>query len=168
MSNILKQEDLKKILSYNPETGIFIWLLSTSPNQKIGNIAGCIREKKYRIIQLNGLKYYSHRLAWFYMTGNWPKEELDHINGIKDDDRFVNLREVSRLENNWNSCKPKTNTTGIKGITNYKERYWYAKVTCKRINYEKTFPFTEEGKEQAIRWLKNTRESLHGDYTRHN
>lgn len=68
-------------------------------------------------ITLKGKDYLSHRLAWFYMTGAWPEQEIDHINGVRDDNRFANLREADRQINCQNVRKPyKNNRTGLLGV----------------------------------------------------
>lgn len=90
----LTQEVLKSLLYYDPETGIFVWLV-TRQRSPAGKEAGGYDEKGYRRICVNGTKVRAHRLAWLYMTGEWPEDQLDHINGLKDDNRFVNLREAT-------------------------------------------------------------------------
>src|SRR5690242_11158228 len=66
------------------------------------------------------MRYYAHRLAWFYVYQVWPKDEIDHINRIPDDNRILNLREANRIENMRNIATPKHNTTGFKGVTRHK------------------------------------------------
>lgn len=87
-------------ISYNPETGEFIWLVSGYRN-KIGMRAGSQNNQGYRHLYIDKNYYKEHRLAFFLMTGNWPdrKNDIDHINGIKNDNRWSNLREVTRSQN---------------------------------------------------------------------
>jgi hypothetical protein len=66
---------------------------------------------------LTGVLYREHRLAWLYMTGEWPTHEIDHINGDRVDNRFCNLREATASENRWNSRKRVNNTSGYKGVS---------------------------------------------------
>jgi hypothetical protein len=88
---------LRSILHYNKRTGIFTWRV-TKRCVCIGMIAGCITHKKYIRIQINGRPYMAHRLAWLYVTGSWPKEEIDHkdCNGINN--KWKNLRQANRTQ----------------------------------------------------------------------
>lgn len=94
---MLSQEYLKSILHYDPETGILSWKVDRR-RVKIGQIAGylCLG---YVAIGIDGKLYKGHRLAWLYMTGEWPKDEIDHINRTKHDNRWVNLREATKEQN---------------------------------------------------------------------
>ena len=125
---MLTQAELKTILSYNQDTGVFIRLISRNSRYKAGMVAGSPNNAGYYHIQVNGKLYKSHRLAWLYMTGSMPKEFIDHINGDKSDNRFCNLREATRAENNRNVTKRKNNKSGHKGV------YWDNKE-CKWIAY---------------------------------
>lgn len=116
MRERISLEKLKRTLSYDPETGVFKWLVSHKYNIPAGSEAGGWTDKGYRFIKINSRAYLSHRLAIFYMTGRWPVLDLDHINGIRYDNRFANLREVMRSEGHLNRKKYVTNTSGIKGV----------------------------------------------------
>lgn len=99
---MLTQEYLKSVLNYDKESGIFIWIKSPASNVKTGDIAGCKNNRGYLQIYVRNKLYLSHRLAWFYIYGDWPKNQIDHINGIRTDNRFVNLRDVTNRENQEN------------------------------------------------------------------
>ena len=103
-------------LDYDPETGFFTWVGDTG-NQYRGTRAGSIEKKGYRQIEAEGFRYMAHRLAWFLMTGSWPKHQIDHINGIKDDNRWCNLREATNAENKRNAGRRADNTSGYKCVT---------------------------------------------------
>lgn len=119
---ILTQEQLKQQLHYDQDTGIFRWAC-IKRGVSLGKLAGFNgNSKKYSVIGINKKEYYSHRLAWLYMTGSWPKEQIDHINGIKNDNRWINLRIANNLENNRNKGISKSNTSGHKGV------HWCANV----------------------------------------
>lgn len=80
-------------------------------------MAGNIKPDGYRVICMGGRQYYAHRLAWLYMTGEWPIAEVDHINTKRGDDRFANLREATHAQNSRNRSTPCTNTSGVKGVS---------------------------------------------------
>lgn len=131
----MKQEYLKEIIDYNPDIGTFIWKIQKAHCIKIGDTAGCLAKSNgYIGIQINGKIYKAHRLAWFYMTGKWPKNQIDHINHVRDDNRFVNLREATRSENLYNSPIYKNNTSKYKGVSwNKRDHKWqcYIKINKK-------------------------------------
>lgn len=99
---MLTAERLRAALDYDPATGLFRWI--ERPNQKIivGSIAGHVGRKGYIYVTIDKRKYAAHRLAWLYVNGEWPKEQIDHINRVKDDNRISNLRDVSDAENKLN------------------------------------------------------------------
>jgi hypothetical protein len=111
----LTQERLKELLRYEPETGWFTWRLASSI-ANIGDRAGGHHGHGYRQIGLDYKKYLEHSLAVFYMTGEWPKDEVDHINGKKDDNRWVNLRLATRSENGHNKPVHRANRSGYPGV----------------------------------------------------
>lgn len=114
----LTQERLKHLLHYNPDTGVFTWLSKPSRRINSGSIAGRIKPKKgYVEIGISGRIYLAHRLAWLYIYGTWPKEQVDHINGIRNDNRIKNLRLATTSQNQWNKKMQKNNTSGIKGVS---------------------------------------------------
>lgn len=103
------------MLSYNSETGQFSWLRPPNRRLKIGSLAGCKMETGYVYIGLLGEDHYAHRLAWFYIHNEWPKE-IDHRNGDKSDNSISNLRVATRSQNGMNKAKRKNTTHNIKGI----------------------------------------------------
>lgn len=120
--------ELKAILNYDPETGIFRWLIDNSKRCWKGKEAGSINVYGYRIIRINNKAYRASRLAFLYMTGVWPIQ-MDHINGIKDDDRWCNLREATAKQNIHNKGLTKRNTTGNKGVTLRRNGKYEASIT---------------------------------------
>jgi hypothetical protein len=114
-NKIITPDRLRECLAYDPETGIFTWRLRPSPRIEVGNQAGALRQNGYRGIQVDHRQYLAARLAWLWMTGEWPTNEIDHKNGIKDDDRWLNLRDVPRSLNQQNKHFTK-NKSGYMGV----------------------------------------------------
>lgn len=131
----LTQGKLKLFLDYNPETGVFIWKLNRNQNVRAGDIAGRVDEFGYRIIYVLGKKYRAGRLAWFWVTGEMPKQQIDHIDRNRSNDKFSNLREVDPRENVINRGIPKNNTSGVIGVTWYKNlKKWCAQIEINNKN----------------------------------
>lgn len=113
----ITSENIQDILQYRSETGVFIWVSPPGSKMKQGDRAGYLDKKKgYRSLYYAGKKYKEHRLAWLYITGEWPKDQIDHINHIRADNRWVNLREATNSENQRNKNIPKNNTSGTIGV----------------------------------------------------
>ncbi len=110
---MLTQARLKELLYYDPELGWFMWRV-TRPHAAPGSVPYRPTRLGYLLVCVAGRAYSAHRLAWFYVFGTWPRE-LDHINGLKDDNRIENLRECSRAQNGHNAPLTKSNTSGFKG-----------------------------------------------------
>ena len=122
------QTELKRLLRYDPETGVFTWLVSNR-RVKVGDVAGRLCLREYRQIGINSTVYFTHRLAWFYMTGVWPADQIDHIDGCRANNKFSNLREATGSQNMHNSKKHSNNTSGFKGVSWYKRnKKWTAQI----------------------------------------
>jgi HNH endonuclease len=113
---MLTVERLKELLSYDPESGLFTRLVSVSGNARAGNVAGYLRPDGYIDIQIDGRKYLAHRLAFLYMTGAFPKNEGEHENLLKSDNRWENLRDATHSQNQANAFVRKHNKLGVKCV----------------------------------------------------
>lgn len=112
----LTQAQLKEVLHYDPEAGVFTWMVP-GKGMGVGQNAGSINKfHKYRYIQLDGKNYLASRLAWLYMEGYFPEHQIDHKNRIRHDDRWKNLRHVSPQCNSRNCSISKNNKSGITGV----------------------------------------------------
>ena len=112
----LTAQTLRDALEYNHITGLFTWRVRPCPNVFPGDTAGCAMPDGYIRIWLRRRSYPAHRLAWLYMTDAWPSDDIDHINGVKDDNRFSNLRQATRAENCRNRSSHSKSASGIKGV----------------------------------------------------
>lgn len=136
MKNEITQEYLKEILHYNKLTGLFRWKVDiySGRNKKqkhvsIGDLAGTVNSKGYLRIGINHKSYLCQRLAWLYEYGEWPSNEVDHINHVRSDNRIDNLRNVAGLDNQKNVSKRKDNNSGFTGVSwNAKSSKWVAQM----------------------------------------
>jgi hypothetical protein len=114
---LLEAAELRSTLRYDEITGEFYWLKSNSNCVKVGSKAGKGRNSHgYAEIKVNGRRYKAHRLAWLYVYSEWP-DQIDHINGVRHDNRIENLRSVSSKANTHNQRKAHVNsTTGVLGV----------------------------------------------------
>ena len=155
----LTQEHLKTLLHYDPDTGIWTWRVNRTGGVKAGMTAGYINDRRYRRIVVQNRIQYSHRLAWLYMTGNWPTQ-IDHKNGNKSDDRWQNLRIATHSQNEYNKPLGITNTSGFKGVSKNGNR-WRAHI---RINGKSTHLGRFPTKEEAAAAYRKAAIDLHGEY----
>lgn len=108
MSKIIRQttvislDRLREIINYDKETGQLKAKVRRGAHCSIGDLLGSIGSHGYLELRIDSILYLAHRLAWFYMTGMWPTHQIDHINGNRTDNRWVNLREVTHSENSQN------------------------------------------------------------------
>lgn len=122
----LTQQQLKSVLEYRPTTGFFVWTKNASKDL-VGKIAGRL-SGGYRQIVIHGRTYRAHRLAWFYVHGDWPNA-IDHANGNRDDNRLENLRVATPSQNGANMRMPPTNTSGVKGVSRRPNGKFAASIT---------------------------------------
>ncbi len=117
---MVTQVRLKELFSYDPLTGVFVNLVS-SGTRRAGRQAGSKHNAGYVKLFIDGQSHLAHRMAHLYMTGTLPTDHMDHINHIRSDNRWQNLRVVGRTENNRNKRISKRSRTGIPGVA-WKER----------------------------------------------
>jgi len=123
---MLTQDRLKELLHYCPETGIFSWLVGNNRRVRAGDVAGSVyldtkTGKSYRRVTVHGHPYLEHRLAFLYMLGEFPEDQVDHIDGNGLNNAWINLRAVTRLENRKNLRKRSDNTSGTTGVFRHKQ-----------------------------------------------
>ena len=126
-SNDYTLADVKRTYRYDPITGIFIFI----SGKKKGQLAGKMTARGYVRITVNGKSRYAHRVAWLYMTGDFPSLLIDHVNGHKWDNRFCNLRNSSYCENGYNRKRGVNNTSGRVGV------HWVKRVGMYRVDIKR-------------------------------
>lgn len=119
----LTAQRLRELLHYDSETGLFTRAATGKP-------AGCVAPTGYISISVDGKDYLGHRLAWLYVHGEWPKQMIDHVNGVRNDNIFTNLRDVSSRVNGQNQRKPAArNGSGYLGVSWAEDRgKWTAQI----------------------------------------
>ena len=155
----MTQDQLKKILSYDSETGLFHWKIKPSKRFAAGMQAGT-SVNGYIRIHTNGRQYGAHRLAWLYVYGVEPEHQIDHINGNPSDNRIVNLRQATALENMQNIRKPqKNNSHGNLGITyDPKKKLWRTRIS---INGIRKYIGKFKTQEQAAQAYLEAKRAMH-------
>ena len=151
---LITQEDLKSILSYEVDTGRFLWLVKRCPSTYIGKQAGNTDVKGYVRIQLSGRNYLAHRLAWLYVYGKFADGDIDHIDGNPSNNTINNLRIATRSQNMQNQRNAQRGTkAGLLGVS------WHA-----RTNEWRSF-INIDGKRKQIGTFK-TPEDAHFAYVK--
>lgn len=142
---ILNLDRFKQSLSYEPDTGFFRWMVRASNKTKIGDRAGVIGTNGRRVIVLGGVKVQAHRLAWFFVHGEWPEGDIKQKNGDHDDCSINNLSHVSKIEQARLRGALTTNTSGFRGVSRHKNGRWQSSITAnyKQINLG-TYPTAED------------------------
>lgn len=132
---------LREVLDYDPQTGVFVW---TAPNPKsrykAGTIAGTTKfvseHLSYVMICIDQNTYPAHRLAWLYVSGEWPRDVVDHINGDGLNNTIANLRQATRSQNQCNRRVSKNNKSGASGVHPEKRTgKWTAEIFCQKRKF---------------------------------
>ena len=113
MKKYLTAQRLRERMNYDPRTGHFTWIDGPRAGKRAGSLC---KTTGYIILGIDGRTYRAHRCAWLWQYGVWPIDEIDHVNRVRDDNRFANLREATRAENNRNRGTAHLNQTGKKGV----------------------------------------------------
>lgn len=124
--------ELKAFVTYNPDTGVFTRnIRPTNGRGYIGEPVG-VPHNGYLRCHINKSHVFAHRLAWLWMTGEWPISQIDHINGIRSDNRWCNLRSADAFTNNHNRTKAnKNNRSGFLGVKILPNNMYQARI---RVN----------------------------------
>ena len=133
MQVVLTAKRLREVLDYNPKTGVFTFCIKRG-NRAKGTNALSRHRTGYIRVMVDGKRYLAHRLAWLWMKGRWPPEHMDHRNHIRTDNRWINLRKASWLENNKNRLLNRNNQSGFKGVSRVGKR-WRAVIFAGQKQY---------------------------------
>lgn len=164
----LTRERLMYVLELDNEW-VFRW---RNPNPlargcKVGAVAGRINRApdRYNELMIDGVRYPTHKLVWFYVYGEWPEGIVDHWDGNKLNNHPGNLRLTDKSGNNWNAKKRKDNTSGVKGVAWKKSlQKWYAHIQVKGKKLHLGYYADKEAAAQAV---QAARDHYHGEFARH-
>lgn len=170
-SQLPTPDELRQLLRYEPETGKLFWrtrtpYMFTDGNQTAahscgrwnsrwaGKEVGTTNSHGYKTVVILHGRTSAHRIAWAMCNGRWPSQQLDHINGVRDDNRIINLREVSNMENARNTKRHKNNNSGRTGVFYVESRgIWNAYINVnwrkRSLGNFKTFEQACAAREQA-------------------
>ncbi len=170
------QHYLMECFTYEPVTGLAYW--NTRPlhhfedtriwkswnSRFAGKQIVCLDADGYIQLTVNYLKSSLHTLVWVYMTGSYPVGTIDHFNGVRNDNRWVNLRLANRGEQQHNRGINKNNTSGYKGISFHKASgKWRARITYEGVErYLGVFNTPHEAHAAVVQ----ARQQLHGAFAR--
>lgn len=166
---MISHDELKELLNYDPQIGQLVWRVRrNSFRGKVapGAVAGCIGTHGYRLIRVAGLLRHAHQWVWYWHTGEWPDraKDIDHINGVRDDNRIENLRLASRSQNMFNQGLRRDNPSGVTGVRFDPRRdKWFAVIKADKERYWLGYYSSFEA---AVAARKGAEAVLHGDYRR--
>jgi hypothetical protein len=138
-------EYVRELFHYDPATGVFTWKKPKSNRTKVGSVAGSPNNLGYVYLTIDWVKYRAHRVAWLYVYGSWPDQEIDHINGLRSDNRIANLRQSDRSLNMLNTAgKKKPNMAGLYGVRPSGGKFTSGIVKDGKYNHLGTFDTARE------------------------
>ena len=155
----LTAQRVRELLHYDPETGVFTGLKKKTGRPGKSGMFGSIDPGGYHRVSIDCKKYWAHRVAFLYMTGEWPKNDVDHIDGNPANNRWANLRDVSTATNVQNVKRAsKNNKSGFLGVEATKDGTFYARIMSNRVRVNLGHYSTPEAAHEAY---LNAKRRLH-------
>jgi len=162
---MIEPEQIHLLLQYNPQTGHLIWKVDAGRRRKAGQLAGCKTRENRILIGINGRLYKAHRIIWAMQTGEWPNQQIDHINEDPSDNRWENLRLATKSQNMRNITRIKSNTSGYKGVSWHNDaQKWRASIKVDGSSYHLGL---FKSKDDAAEAYKAAAQKLHGVFAKH-
>lgn len=160
----LTQEDVRELFDYDPATGLFLRRKTTNQSARKGEVVGTLDRYGYLKVRIKKRSYKLHRIAWLYVHGSFPRALLDHVNGVRSDNRIANLRECNHSQNGCN-MRPKAGTSsGIKGVSWVASAgKWKAQIG---VNYKDIFLGHFDTAEEAGEAYRVAAQKYHGEFAR--
>ncbi len=161
---MLTQARLKEAIDYDPTTGVFVNKIRRG-KVLAGDVLGCVKDDRgVVVIGIDHGLYRAHRLAWLWMTGKWPKEDIDHKDGNPSNNRWENLREATDSQNLSNMKKPITNTSGRKGVSRrWDGKAWQVHI---RANGKSTYVGSHTDLDKAHKMYADAARKHKGEFAR--
>jgi len=133
VNEVLDAVELRKVIHYDEESGVVTWRKKLGNRTKVGALVGSVNKHSgYIQVKIYGTQYQLHRLIWLYVYGQYPMGDIDHVNHVRADNRLVNIRDVTRVQNGRNQSLPSTNTSGVVGVYWHKtNKTWIAQIRVK-------------------------------------
>jgi hypothetical protein len=159
---MITYQELRELLRYEPDTGKWFWKVKISRNRAAGDETGKPDVTGYCHIRYKRRLYKAHRLAWLYMTGEWPEGDIDHRDLNPSNNRWKNLRDATKSQNLANSKKYKNNKSGFKGVCKHSQNNsWVAEI---RKNNKKISLGCFATKEEAAEAYVKAAQEIHGEF----
>jgi hypothetical protein len=119
----LTAERVRELLHYDPETGALTNRITRAARAQAGQVAGSWNSDGYLDVRIEGVREFGHRLIWLYMTGELPQGEIDHDDGDRSNNRWLNLRDGTHQMNMQNVPARGSRTSGLPGAYRVRNRY---------------------------------------------
>jgi hypothetical protein len=152
---MLTVERLRELLIYEPDTGLFTRRITVSNARggRAGEVAGSINGAGYVYVIVDGSKHLAHRLAWLYMTGEWPTTGVDHRDHDEVNNRWNNLRLANQSMNNGNASVHADNPSGAKGVSHSQrlDKPWKARIHNRHLGHFATIEEAKAAYDKAAR-----------------
>ena len=126
---ILTQSRVHELFDYNPDTGVVTRKIKVGQRGQAGAVVGCLTKKGYLSVRIDGKFYLLHRVIFLHAYGRMPKLQIDHMNGVKNDNRLANLREATESQNSQNVKAHADSSSGFLGVSwKAQSRKWRASI----------------------------------------
>jgi hypothetical protein len=161
-ANVISAEEARRLFSYNPDSGEVVRAVTTATRAKAGDVVGSFDLYGYKTVRVAKRSYKLHRLIWLLVYGRWPAGDVDHINGIRDDNRLCNLRDVTRQTNLQNQRTANGRTGLLGAYFDRRKGTFYARISMKnKAIHLGTFNTPEEAHAAYI----NAKRQMHAGCT---
>lgn len=161
---MLTADEARRLFDYEPDTGRLTWRVTLCNRAVAGSVARTKNDSGYFLVRVKGRAYRQHRVAWLIMTGSWPADEIDHVNGDRSDNRWCNLRPATRVQNAQNTARPKNATNDRRGVIWHKRaQKWVAQISVDGVT---RYIGSYADQNEASRAYENAAKHLRQDFAR--